>query len=72
MYKNMCNTMLPDIIPEVYEFTTTCDITIGDTTVTKYVTFGTDINTHNARCKYYYYHEIHDGEHIKCRNMGAL
>jgi hypothetical protein len=69
MYKNMCGDILPDSIPEVYEFTTKCDITIGDVTVTKYIRYGTDTNKHKSKYKYYCYHEILDNNFSKCRNI---
>lgn len=69
MYKNMCGDILPDSIPEVYEFTTMCDITVGDVTVTKYIKYGTDTNKHKSKYKYYSYHEILDDNYSKCRNI---
>lgn len=72
MYKNMCTNILPDTIPEVYEFTTMCDITIDNVTVTKYITYGTDTNKHNTKYKYYYYYEISDKKYGKCRNIADI
>ena len=69
MYNNMCGDILPDSIPEVYKFTTRCDITVNDVTVTKFITYGTDTNKHKSMYKYYCYYEINDKNFSKCRNI---
>lgn len=69
MYNNMCGDILPDSIPEVYKFTTRCDITVDNVTVTKFITYGTDTNKHKSKYKYHCYYEINDKNFSKCRNI---